>query len=77
MLRERGVDHLYVAGLATDYCVKNTVLDAVKLGFGVTVVEDAVRGIEVKPGDIERAREQMRGAGAGFVTSHELLARVT
>ena len=76
LLRERGVDHLYVAGLATDYCVKNTVLDAVELGFGVTVVEDAVRGIEVKPGDIERARVQMRGAGAGFVTSHELLPRL-
>ena len=50
VLRERGVDHVYVAGLATDYCVKNTVLDAVELGFGVTVVEDAVRGIEVEPG---------------------------
>jgi nicotinamidase/pyrazinamidase len=76
VLRERGVDHLYVAGLATDYCVKNTVLDAEELGFGVTVVEDAVRGIEVKPGDIERARVEMRSAGAGFVTSHELLARL-
>ena len=56
VLRERGVDHVYVAGLATDYCVKNTVLDAVELGFGVTVVEDAVRGIEVEPGDIERGQ---------------------
>ena len=75
VLRERGVDHVYVTGLATDYCVKNTVLDAVELGFGVTVVEDAVRGIEVEPGDIERAKVAMRGAGAGFISSHELLAQ--
>ena len=74
VLRERGVDHVYVAGLATDYCVKNTVLDAVELGFGVTVVEDAVRGIEVQPGDIDAAMAAMRAAGAEFVTSHELLA---
>jgi len=68
------VDHVYVAGLATDYCVKYTVLDAVEMGFSVTVVEDAVRGIEVQPGDIERAKTAMRGAGAGFISSHELLA---
>ena len=42
-------------------------------GFAVTVVEDAIRGIEVKPGDIERAMEEMRAAGAEFVTSQELL----
>ncbi len=74
VLRERGVDHVYIAGLATDYCVKHTVLDARARGFGVTVVEDAIRGIEVKPGDIERALEEMRAAGAGFMTSEELLA---
>ena len=77
VLRERGVDHLYIAGLATDYCVKNTVLDAVRLGFGVTVVEDAVRGIEVKRGDIDAAKAAMRGAGAGFTSSHELLAELS
>jgi len=74
VLRERGVDHVYIAGLATDYCVKHTVLDAVALGLGVTVVEDAVRGIEVQPGDIDAAKAAMRAAGAGFVSSHELLA---
>ena len=72
-LRERGVDHVYIAGLATDYCVKNTVLDAVKEGLEVTVVADAVRGIEVNPGDIERAFEEMRAAGATTTTSRELL----
>jgi nicotinamidase/pyrazinamidase len=49
LLRERGVDRLFVTGLATDYCVKNTVLDALREGFHVTVVEDAVRGVDVHP----------------------------
>jgi nicotinamidase/pyrazinamidase len=74
ILRTHGVDHVYVAGLATDYCVKNTVLDAVREGFGVTVVEDAICGIDVNPGDSERALAEMRAAGADFVTSAELLA---
>ena len=77
ILRERGVDRVYVAGLATDYCVKNTVLDAAQLGMDVVVVRDAVRGIEVKPGDIERAFEEMRAAGAREVESKELLERST
>ncbi len=75
LLRERHVDHLYVAGLATDYCVKHTVLDAVREGFGVAVVADAIRGIEVQPGDSARAIEEMRRAGADVVTSDELLRR--
>ena len=73
VLRARGVDHVYLAGLATDYCVKHSVLDAVREGFAVTVVEDATRGIEVKPGDIERAKQEMRAAGAEFVTSEQLV----
>jgi nicotinamidase/pyrazinamidase len=64
LLRKRGVDRLFVTGLATDYCVKNSVLDALALGLGVTVVEDAVRGVDVHPGDSERALEQMHTAGA-------------
>jgi nicotinamidase/pyrazinamidase len=75
VLRDRGVDHVYIAGLATDYCVKNTVLDAVREGFAVTVVEDAVRGIDVKPGDSARAIEEMKAAGADVVSSGELLER--
>ena len=77
VLRAHGVDHVFVAGLATDYCVKNTVLDAVKEGFRVTVVEDAIRGIDVKPGDSERAIDEMRRAGADLVRSAELLERAT
>ena len=69
LLRERGVDGLFVTGLATDYCVKNSVLDALALGLGVTVVEDAVRGVDVHPGDSERALEQMETAGATLESS--------
>ncbi|HEX3254331.1 MAG TPA: bifunctional nicotinamidase/pyrazinamidase [Gaiellaceae bacterium] len=74
LLRERGVDRLFVAGLATDYCVKNTVLDARREGFDVIVVEDAVRGVDVEPGDSERALEQMEAAGARLTTSDEILS---
>jgi nicotinamidase/pyrazinamidase len=66
LLRERRVDHLTVVGLATDYCVKNTALDALRAGFGVTVDSTAVRGVEVEPGDSERALEELRAAGASI-----------
>ena len=64
LLRERGVDHVTVVGLATDYCGKNTALDAVREGFSVTVDSTATRGVDVEPGDSERALEQVRAAGA-------------
>ena len=64
LLRERRIDRVTVVGLATDYCVKNTALDALRLGFGVTVDRDAVRAVEVEPGDSDRALEEMREAGA-------------
>ena len=63
-LRERGVEHLYVGGLATDYCVKHSVLDARRAGFDVTVLADAIAGVEVQAGDSKRALEEMRAAGA-------------
>jgi nicotinamidase/pyrazinamidase len=74
LLHEHGVERLYVGGLATDYCVKNSVLDALGLGLDVVVVEDAIRGVEVAPGDSARAIEAMRAAGATFVPSDEVLA---
>ena len=64
LLRERGVDKLTFVGLATDYCVKNSVLDARELGFEVDVDADAIRAVDVEPGDGDRAIEAMRGAGA-------------
>jgi nicotinamidase/pyrazinamidase len=66
LLRERGVDHVTVVGLATDYCVKNTALDALREGFPVTVDTTAVRGVEVEPGDSRRALEELRAAGASL-----------
>jgi nicotinamidase/pyrazinamidase len=71
-LEERGVDELVVMGLATDYCVRFTVLDAVGLGFGVTVVTDGCRAVDLEPGDGERALEAMRSAGAALVRSADL-----
>jgi nicotinamidase-related amidase len=53
--------------------VKNTVLDALKEGFEVYVLQDAIKGIDAKPGDVERAKEEMRAAGAKFLTSADLL----
>jgi nicotinamidase/pyrazinamidase len=73
LLRERGVDRLFVTGLATDYCVKQSVLDALRQGLDVSVVEDAVRGVDVEPGDSERALEEMEAAGAKRATSREIL----
>jgi nicotinamidase/pyrazinamidase len=75
LLRERGVDRLFITGLATDYCVKNSVLDALGEGFDVTVVEDAVRGVEVEEGDSERALLEMRDAGAAIEDSTAVLER--
>jgi nicotinamidase/pyrazinamidase len=63
-LRARRVEHLYVGGLATDYCVKASVLDALKAGFSVDVLEDSVAGVDVRPGDAARALAAMREAGA-------------
>jgi len=67
LLRERGVDHVDVVGLALDYCVKATALDARRAGFGVTVHRGATRAVEVSPGDGERAVEELRAAGVEVV----------
>ncbi len=64
-LAERGVKHIYIGGLATDYCVKYTVLEALKSGYSVTLLIDAVRGVDLQPGDAEMAIREMVLAGAG------------
>jgi nicotinamidase/pyrazinamidase len=63
-LREHDVDEVTVVGLATDYCVKETAADALREGLGVTVDREGIRGIDVKPGDSERALDELRAAGA-------------
>jgi len=62
-LRERGVDTVYLVGLATDYCVKHTALDAKSQGLRAVLVADACRGVELRPGDSARAVDEMRAAG--------------
>ncbi|MGH2967978.1 MAG: nicotinamidase [Solirubrobacteraceae bacterium] len=66
LLRERGIERVTVVGLATDYCVKHTALEALQEGFAVIVDTGAVRGVEVRPGDSERALAEMRAAGASL-----------
>jgi nicotinamidase-related amidase len=63
-LRARGVDRIVIGGLATDYCVRASALDALREGFAVTVLADGVRGVDVQPGDSERALAELRTAGA-------------
>jgi len=64
LLRRRGAERLFVGGLATDYCVKHTVLDGLKEGFEVVLLEEAIRGVDLQPGDSERAIAEMMQAGA-------------
>ena len=68
-LREHGVTDLYLGGLATDYCVLWSARDAVDLGFRTHVIRDACRGVELKPGDIDRAFEEMRALGVQLAMS--------
>ncbi len=71
-LRELGIETLYVVGLATDYCVKHTTLDGRRLGFRIVVLEDAIRGIDATPGDIQQASREMKDAGAIFAIARDL-----
>ncbi len=71
-LRERGVRRLFVAGLATDYCVRASALDALREGFEVVVLEDVIGAVDVQPGDGERALAEMREAGAAVTRSDHL-----
>ena len=66
-LRRLGVEEVWVGGLATDYCVKNTVLDGLKEGFQVKALKDAMRAVELQAGDGERAIAEMRQAGAEII----------
>jgi nicotinamidase/pyrazinamidase len=72
LLRRRGVKRVVVGGLATDYCVLNTVKDALTQGFQVLLLTDAIRAVDVKPGDGEAARTEMERAGAVPITVADL-----
>jgi nicotinamidase/pyrazinamidase len=71
-LRAKGVDEVYIAGLATDYCVRYTALDAVQLGFRVHVVVDGCRGVNLKPNDSETALSEMKAAGVEIIRSGDV-----
>ncbi len=71
-LKDRGVDALYVVGLVTEYCVKESAIDAKKRGFSTYVIRDAVEGVKQKEGDVERAFEEMEKAGVRIISSAEV-----
>jgi nicotinamidase/pyrazinamidase len=73
-LKSQHVRDVYIAGLTTDYCVKFTALDAISLGFRVYVIEDACRGVNLNPGDVAQAINEMREAGVQLTSSDEILA---
>ncbi len=73
-LKGQGVTEVAVMGLATDYCVKFTALDAVRLGFATTLIADGCRGVELQPGDIASAIDEMKSAGVQIVTSDQVEA---
>ena len=66
VLRQRGVERVVVVGLATDYCVKETAIDALGYGFPTTVLKEGVRGVNLKPGDDEQALDAIRTAGGNI-----------
>ena len=71
-LKGENVDEVFVCGLATDYCVKFTALDARQLGFDVTLIEDACKGVELNDGDITRSVDAMREAGVAIIDSTQI-----
>lgn len=72
-LRGRQVTEVHVLGLATDYCVRFTALDAAAEGFETALIEDGCRGVELSPGDVRKAVEEMRERGVRILTSAEVL----
>jgi nicotinamidase/pyrazinamidase len=72
LLRELGVERMFIGGLATDYCVRESALDALKRGFSVMILSDAIRGVDLEAGDSGRAITEMLEAGAKSVNLDEL-----
>jgi nicotinamidase/pyrazinamidase len=72
-LKQKGVDRVYIAGLATDHCVKATALDALNIGFETYLVEDACRGVNLQPNDVREAINAMKSAGARIVQAGEII----
>lgn len=77
LLKELGITNLYVGGLATDYCVKASVLDGLRLGLSVTLLDDVVRGVDLNPGDSAKAIDEMTAAGAKRMTFRQVQAEIS
>ena len=73
VLKKLGIQRIYIGGLTTDYCVKESTLEGLRQGFAVTVLTDAVRGVDLKPGDSEKALAEIKAAGAETATFETLL----
>lgn len=76
-LRSKGATDLYFAGLATDYCVLYSVLDAIELGYKAYIIVDACRGIELQKGDVEAAFEKMQQQGAECITTEQVIKKLS
>ncbi|WP_457639283.1 nicotinamidase [Persephonella sp.] len=73
LLKERGVKRIFVCGVATDYCVKNTAYGGLNLGFQVVVLEDAVKGVNINPDDSKKALELLMNNGAFLAVKEDIL----
>lgn len=71
-LKDQNVNRVYISGLTTDYCVKDTAISVVKAGFDTYVIEDAIRAVNVNPGDGEKAIREMKDAGCHIIKSDNL-----
>ena len=72
-LQEKNVDEVYITGLATDYCVKYTAIDAIDHGYTTYVIKDACRGIDLNPGDIQQSYDDMNAKGVILISSADVL----
>jgi nicotinamidase/pyrazinamidase len=75
-LKGQGVTEVFVCGLATDYCVKFTALDAAQMGFKTHIIEDASRGVNLQPEDVKNAIEEMERAGVSVCQSSSIVGDV-
>lgn len=76
-LKEQGVTEVFVMGLATDYCVKFTALDAIQLGFKTSLIEDGSRGVNLQAGDVDKAVAEMKDKGVSIIQSSVLLPNIS
>lgn len=75
-LRQQGIEHLFIMGLATDYCVKYTVLDALALDYKTSVISDGCRGVNLQPQDSQQALEVMSHSGASIQSLAQFIAEI-